>query len=70
MFSPRFFGVVGGGTGVRERRWEKCYGLLRKKFKCEKKKKKQRERERRGKRRRNQEIKKKEEREKEKLQIG
>ena len=28
MFSPGFFGVVGGGTGVRARRWEKCLGLL------------------------------------------
>ena len=28
MFSPGFFLVVGGGTGVRARRWEKCLGLL------------------------------------------
>ena len=28
VFSPGFFGVVGGGTGVRAKRWEKCLGLL------------------------------------------
>ena len=24
VLSPAFFGVVGGGAGVRARRWEKC----------------------------------------------
>ena len=24
VFSPGFFGVVGGGAGVMARRWEKC----------------------------------------------
>ena len=28
VFSPRFFGVLQGGTGTRARRREKCYGLL------------------------------------------